>query len=342
MSWQFDGNTSRAFVPSGSWTYFDTAGWTISFWFKIFGTGTNAHQHWFFHRSGASLTDANTIGARINETNNIITSLYRSDTNNAWDCLYDPGVLNEWTSSGWTNLVMTMSRVIANTTTSDFTDDVRVGKLYVNGVLSESDNTHTNLDACNLGFIVFGKIGNASTQRTLSGALAEWPKWDRVLSADDISRLYRGHSPLHLNPTIYYPMRNDYVDRVIGLTGIGINNVAILTDHPDIGYKVYYPTETSIDLQGLTHRVGKLEEKGYIDFVTWAPGQITPTGCAQSGLFFSQAKVGEAYQVSANATLSGCLPTCHVDTSGFLTISVRNPGNTAVTVGATRWNVFRL
>jgi hypothetical protein len=341
MSWQFDGTTSRIFIPSGSWTLFPKEGWTISFWFKILGTGVNAHQHWFFHRSGASLTDANTISCRINESNNVMTSLSRSDSNAFLTSAYTPASNEEWTSSGWVHVVMTKTRSVCDGTQT-ITDDLSYGSLYVNGGKNDTDSD-PNFDDLNAGFICFGKIGNAASARTLSGCLAEWAKWDRVLTPEEISRIYRGQSPITLNPTIYYPMRNDYIDRSMGLTGIGVNNIAILADHPPVGYKGYYPTaESTANLVSVYNRIGNLETKGFIDFVDWAPGQITATGCAQSGLLFSYARVGEAYQVAANATLSGCLPTCHVDTSGFLTISVRNPGNTAVTVGATRWNVFRL
>lgn len=342
MAWQFNGVNSAAYVPSGEWTLFSTDGWTISFWFKIYGTGTSAHQHWFFHRSGASLTDANTIGTRINETSNIITALYRSDNNQALDVQYDPGTTNEWTSSGWVHLVQTQSRRISNSTINDATDDYSIGRLYVNGVLADTDNTHTGFDAANLGRIVFGKIGNASTNRTLSGALAEFVKWDRVITSTEVAQLYAGHSPLYLNPTFYFPMRNDYVERIIGFTGIGINNVPIISDHP-IGAKQYIPVnEYSTNTSIINNRLGQLEQKGYVDFIDWAPGQIVATGCAQSGLMFSQARLGEAYQVAGNGTLSGCIATAQVDTSGLLTISVRNPGLQNVTVGVTRWNIYRI
>jgi len=343
MSWQFDGTTSRAFVPSGAWTFFPKEGWSVSVWWKILGTGVNNHQHFMFHRSGAGIGDANTASIRINESTNAVTALIRTDSNNFMDMVHSPGSINEWTASGWTHAVMTRSRALPNATASVVSDDTSVGRLYINGNLMDTDDTHTGLDDLNMGFIVFGKRGDTASAVTLSGCLAEWAKWDRVITSEEVQRLYRGNSPLNMNPTLYFPMRNDYIERVIGLTGIGINNVAILSEHPVAGYRTYYPTtEVSTNMNSVYNRIGKIEEKGYVDFINWAPGQISPTGCAQSGFLFSQAQVGEAYQVAANGNMSGCISTAQIDVSGILTISIRNPGATAVTVGATRFNVYRI
>lgn len=342
MSWQFNGINSVIYMPSGSWSVFHKEGWSVSFWYKILGTGTNAHQHWFFHRSGASLTDASTISVRINETNNTITSLYRSDSNAFITQTHSPGTLNEWTSSGWVHLVITKGRPMPGGTASDTTDDVSYGALYINGGLQEIDSD-PNFDDLNIGTMVFGKIGNAAANRTLSGSLAEWVKFDRVITSEEVTRLYNGNSPLNMNPAIYYPMRNDYVDRTLGLTGVGVSNVPIMIDHPGVGYKNFYPSaESTIRVGEVYNRVGKLEERGYLDLVNWAPGQVLSTGVAQTGLMFTQAKIGDAYYVAPNGPLSGCVPSVYVDTSGVLTISLKNHGAANVTVGATQWFVYRM
>jgi len=340
MSWQFDGDTSRAYIPTGDHTNFASPTWSISWWFKILGTGVNAHQHYFFHKSGVGLTSENTISARINEATNVLTiAVWDSQSpaggGTSFSTSYDPSSIAEWTSSGWVHAVITKTRPVGATNTV-------YSSLYLNNHLVSTDS-QDGFQVVTGTFIVFGKIGNASTARTLSGCLAEWTKFDRCLSPGEVNQLYRGHSPLHLNPTLYFPMRNDYIDRVKNLTGVGINNVALLQDHPPVGYKNYYPTdEAVVTVPTLVGRVGTLESKGYVDYVDWAPSAIAGTGCAQSGLMFSQARVGEAYTVAGNATLSGCLATAQVDTSGILTISVRNPGVIPVTVGVTRWNVYRL
>lgn len=338
MAWQFNGTNSCIYIPSGNWTTFGTSGTTISLWFNI--ENNTPSQHWFFHRSGAGLSDGG-VSFRLTESSNILTTIGRDINNNA-NSTY---TLNsdghgEWSGSGWVHAVLTKSRNFADNTTATTNDDTAYHRLYINSQIAGTDTVTGSIQIVS-GPMVLGRRGDTPTNTTLLGMMAEFAVWDRVLSDSEISKLYRGHSPEFLGPVLYYPMRNDFVDRVLNLTGISMNNVVLATGHP-VPHKYYIAEDDQISVTNLAGRVGNLESKGYNDFVSFSPGLIGPTGFARSDVLFSQARVGEAYVIAGNASLSGCIATAQVDVSGSLTITVRNPTNVDQNVQATSWRVYKL
>lgn len=343
MAIAFNGTNSVLYCPTGQWGVLPAAGWTISFWFRVSGDPGVSHQHWFYHRSGAALTDGRAASFRINESSNSITALVRDDVNTAAvNCIYsNPG---EWGQSGWVHAVVQKSRPQSESVSVGTIDDVHYSRLYLNNHVGDTDTRTGSIDT-NFNPIVFGKIGNAATDRTLSGDMAEFCIFNRVLTKDEVNQLYNGHDPQFLNPVLYFPFRNDYIDRVNGLTGIGISNVPIITDHPPVVCKGYYPGENNINIiPDLLTRVGRMEQKGLLDFIDWIPGAIAPSGgYAQTGAFFGQARVGECYQAVPNRSISGCIVHAYASNSGTLTMTVHNPtpvsGNLSHVI---RWSIYRL
>jgi hypothetical protein len=340
MSWQFNGTNSALYIPSGSWTTMSASGHTISIWFYVEAPGPT--QQWFFHRSGAASTDGG-VSIRITESNNIITTVGR-DVNNTAGSTYTINSFSpagEWSTSGWVHTVITRSRNVPGNVTATTNDDIAYHRFYINSVIVDSA-TITGAREIVSGPMVFGRRGDTATNTTLQGNLAEYAMWDRVLSESEISKLYRGHSPEFLAPVIYFPMRNDYVDRVLGITGGGVNNVTLATGHPIAHRRYLAEDDSSVSTPNLAGRVGVLETRGYSDFVSYSPGTIEPTGFAQSSILFSQGRVGDAYVIAGNTSLSGCIATAQVDVSGSLTITVRNPTNLVKNVQATSWRVYKL
>lgn len=343
MSVAFDGRNTTLVIPSGTWGVLDTEkGYSISIWGRVSGDNGVSQQQWLFHRSGAALGDANTCSIRITESSNAVTALDR-DSANSLGVNITYSSTGEWSNSGWFNMIVTRSRPYAGNITLGRSDDTSYSKLYINGHLASSDS-RTGALTTNINPICIGKIGNTQSLRTFSGDLAEFAIWDRVLSEGEISQIWRGHDPQFLEPVLYFPLRNDYVDRINNITGIGITNARLILDHPpQVKVKGYYPLEEAVTvIPELITRLGTLEQRGLLDFVDWIPGSIVASGYSQTGAFFGEARVGEGYQIYPNRSISGCITHVYASNSGTLTMTVYNPTSTQVNLtDVVRWNVFR-
>lgn len=357
MAWYFHDSTSRVTVPSGGYMDLLTSGngATISVWFLVLNTGVpdGSHQHFIYHRSGVGLTQPNTPSLRIQEsTNNVIPILWDNQSpagaSTSIDCTHSPGTGNDWRASGWVHAVQTFTHSEPASRTGNLT---RTSNFYLNGALAVTDSQDGLQSATGIT-LIFGRRGNVSTEAnlTLSGCIAEFAKFDRVLSPTEITQLYRGHDPELLSngaPTVYFPMRNDFVDRRLGLTGVQVN-VLITGNHP-IPDKFYSPINLrQVTLPQLDGRLGKVEERGFLDYVYWTPGTVGATGISQTGAFFSQAKLGDGYIIAPNRSLSGCLVSAYasggnVGNSGFLQIIVSNISPLSVDLNAeVKFSVYRL
>ena len=343
MSYSFNGAGSYIAIPSGHWGHLSLSGWTVAMWFKVVGSGTvGTHQHHLISKSGSD-TNGTTLSLRITESNDIFTFLARDDNTNliVSTNAIDPPNNAEWSNSGWVHVVVAKSTPYDSAnTTSTTNDSLHYAYIYFNGNLTATD-TRTGCIDINCNPIYLGRRGDSTTNLTLSGNIAEFATWNRRLSQTEITQLYLGHSPHFLKPAIYLPLRNDTIDHMAGVTGLVFSNTQVSSDHP-IDSNVYIQLDDKANIWNLSNRIGALESKGFNDTVAWSPGQIASGVTVQSGLFFSQARVGDAYVVAGNASLSGCVATAHVDTSGILTISVRNPSNILQGVQATSWRVYKL
>jgi hypothetical protein len=68
--------------------------------------------------------------------------------------------------------------------------------------------------------------------------MAEWAKWDRALTSDEIDALAKGFAPEFFKDSLawYVPMIREYDERMVPLTVT--NNSSTVTDHPPIIYPV--------------------------------------------------------------------------------------------------------
>lgn len=338
MSAVFNGATSYIGIPTGSYLNFGIQ-WTVSWFFKINGTGIS-QQHYFFHRSGIGLTGDNTISARFVESTNAFIPFYRDSLAVAASTSTTTG---EFAGSGWYHAVMVRQR--------NRSDGTSVLTNYLNGVQLGVDDTHfcTGINFTTPLFL--GRRGDTTTSVVLSGQMAEFAKFDRCLTKAEILQLYSGHDPQLLSngkPSLYFPLRNDYADRIVGVTGIA-TVMSLSPDHP-VPEKVYIQTnDTQNILPQLDGRVGSLEQRGFIDYIDWTPGGVPPSGISQTGAFFSSARLGDGYIASPNRSLSGCTVQAYASggnngvNSGTLQLIVMNLSPLPVDLsGQVRFNIYRL
>lgn len=359
MAGYFIDSTSRMRIPSGQYMDLGISGWSLAVWAKVLSTGSpdGSHQQFIFHNSGLGLTQPNTPSIRIVESNNILAA-------NFWDSQSPAGVgtntvINtsppstgidgEWSASGWFHIVFQTSRGHAASRTGNLT---RYTSLYINSTLIGVDS-QDGLQAATGINLILGRRGNVSSESnlTLTGCLAEFCKFDRCLSDTEIKQLYNGHDPELLSngpPAVYYPLRNDFIDKITGRTGVQFN-VLLTGDHP-IPDKFYYPIgERQTTLPQLDGRVGILEQRGLVDRIDWTPGGVPPTGISQTGAFFSQARLGDGYIAAPNRSLSGCTVSCYASggaapgNSGYLQMIVTNLSPLPVDLsGQIRFSIYRL
>lgn len=352
MAWFFIDSQSRVAVPTGTHMDLGPNGWSLSIWFKILGTGAGdgSQQHYMFNRSGATLADPNNPTLSINESSNTLTwAVWDTGTPTALSVAYVPGT-GDWVASGWNHFLATVTTAQATSRTGDLT---RYSSVYINGRLAGADAVpgFTYLTGVNL---YFGRRGNASLavgNLNLSGCLAEFCKFDRALSKTEVLQIYQGHDPEILPngpPTVYFPMRNDFVEKRLGITGVQVN-VFVTGDHP-VSDKVYIPTsDRQVTLPQLDGRLGQLEGRGFLDFVYWTPGGVPPSGISQTGALFSQARLGDGYIVAPNRSLSGCTVSCYAsggtnnNQSGILQMIVTNMTPLPIDLsGQVRFSIYRL
>lgn len=359
MAGYFINSTSRMRIPSGQYMDLSASGWSLSIWARVLGTGVDdgSHQHFLYHNSGVGLTSPNTPSMRIIESSNSLVA-------NFWDSqptasavtntsvtytASTTGIAGEFSNTGWFHVVWQTSRGQPASRTGNVT---RSSALYLNGNLVGFDSQDGLQGATGINLFL-GRRGDVSSQANLfiTGCLAEFSKFDRCLSFTEIRQLYSGHDPELLPggpPRVYYPLRNDFVDKRNGITGVQVN-VLLTGDHP-IPDKFYVPiNDQQITLPQLDGRVGKLEERGFIDYVDWTPGGVNPTGIAQTGAFFSQARLGDGYIVAPNRSLSGCTVTAYASggaspgNSGYLQMIVSNLSPLPVDLsGQVRFSIYRL
>ena len=353
MAGYFIDSTSRMRIPSGQYMDLSASGWAIAIWIKILGSGEN-HQNFIYHNSGQGLTEPNSPSVRIVESTNIIgVNFWDSRTPSAATTSttinHDPGAANEWSNSGWFHLVQQTSNGQPASATGDTT---RYTTLFINGNRVATDGQNGLVGATGLNLIL-GRRGDVSSQSNLSltGCLAEFCKFDRCLSSTEIRQLYSGHDPELLPngpPAVYYPLRNDFIDKITGRTGVQVN-VLLTGDHP-IPDKFYHPIGTQqTTLPQLDGRVGILEKRGFLDTIDWTPQGVPPTGISQTGAFFSQARLGDGYIAAPNRSLSGCTVSCYASggaapgNSGYLQMIVTNLSPLPVDLsGQIRFSIYRL
>lgn len=358
MAGYFINSTSRMRIPSGQYMDLSPSGWSLSIWAKLLSTGVDdgSHQHFLYHNSGVGLTSPNTPSIRIVEsTNSLVANFWDSQstasaaTNNS--VTYNPnntGIGGELSATGWFHVVWQTSDGLPASATGNIT---RYSTLYLNGVKIGVDSQDGLQGATGINLIL-GRRGDVSSQANLfiTGCLAEFAKFDRVLSYTEILQLASGHDPELLSsgpPAVYYPLRNDFIDKMTGRTGVQVN-VLLTGDHP-IPDKYYQPTNDWQNLlPQLDSRVGILEKRGFLDTIDWTPGGVPPTGISQTGAFFTQAKPGDGYLLSPNRSLSGCIPYAYASggngiTSGTLQMIISNLSPLPVDLsGQIRFSVYRL
>jgi hypothetical protein len=352
MAWYFNAADSRVTIPTGTYLDLGGSGWTLCLFAKILGTGLpdGSQQHYFISRSGVGLSTPNQPTLRINESTNTVTWAVWDSNSNSMTVANIPGTGNEWSASGWFHVGVTMSSDHATSRTGDLT---KYTNFYINGDIIGSDslNGFSILTGVNLLFGRRGDVATTNAVTTLTGCLAEFCKFDRVLSKTEMRQIYRGHDPELLPngpPTVYFPMRNDFVERRLGITGVQVG-VFITGDHP-ISDKVYISTtDRQVTLPQLDGRVGQLEGRGFLDFVYWTPGGVPPSGISQTGALFSQARLGDGYIVAPNRSLSGCTVSCYAsggtnnNQSGILQMIVTNMTPLPIDLsGQVRFSIYRL
>lgn len=92
--------------------------------------------------------------------------------------------------------------------------------IYLNGTLTGNANqsvTGVIADIISLNDLV---IGNAnSSNRTFDGLIKDVKMWNRVLTTDEIAADYAGYNSPRNGLILDVPLRDDYNDKALGLTG---------------------------------------------------------------------------------------------------------------------------
>ena len=131
-------------------------------------------------------------------------------------------------NTSWTHIVIQRTGDASNCTVT----------IYINGS-SAGNATDNALGAINAAASWY--FGNASAgNRPLNGALAEWAKWDRELTADEITGLSKGFAPSFYPASLmwYVPMIREYIEMKVPIvvTNGASTAATTVTDHPRIIY----------------------------------------------------------------------------------------------------------
>ncbi len=216
-AWLFDGVDDYVTVADNAALSIPAGDWTVGGWVKLTSNTTSTNQ--IILEWGNAPTFSQDITLEI--TNN-------AGTTDEITGYYDDG------TSGNVSITSTSSPFTSNTNWTHvlFINSGTSFNVYINGAsVASTTSSRGGIDvtpALRLGV-------SGSTDRFLNGSLAEWAKWDRALSADEIAGLAKGFSS-NCYPGFKWlvPMVRNYQELKENLTVT--NTGSTVSDHPRIFY----------------------------------------------------------------------------------------------------------
>ncbi len=220
MGWHVDetsghhvtiGDNAALTLPDGDWTMGgwikldDNTGNRYQYFLSWSGFSSDPSFQWFFHE--ALQADANKLSVRVRDADGDFYG-----TGNVMST-GTPG-----TSTAWQHLAAVRS---GSTLTQ-----------YINGSADGSE-TDVSVNSCDATTAMYlGMRSDNDPNRRLGGAMAEWAKWDRALSTDELAALAAGWTPDQF-PTPVWQLRmwgDEYSEMRVPLTVT--NNGSTAADHP--------------------------------------------------------------------------------------------------------------
>ena len=228
MAFRFvDGDAGGVSLADNAALSFPDSSWTIGGWFKLDHNSGSAYQ-WLVGWDLLSVVPSFNIYVNEDGTgvaNKIDCWLESASERKLWRTTTTPG-----TSRIWQHIMVTRDTVGS------------VCTIWINGV--DAGNTpDTDMDGINVAdSMYFGIQADDNALRRLDGCMAEWAKWDRLLTSDEILALVDGFSPALMPNSLawYCPMVRNYVElrEAIGVT----NTASSVENHP----RIYNPCGSAI------------------------------------------------------------------------------------------------
>ena len=228
MAWSFDESNDDVQITDDPVLTLPDGNWAIAGWVKL-DNNTGSLFQYFFSWGGASASPSINLlfneasAANPNELRFLIADSGGDQANGI--STGTPG-----TSTAWQHIII--QRAVSTYTQ------------YVDGS-ADGSATNAAVGAIDVGTaLYFGARSDEDADRRFGGDMAEWAKWDRVLTADEQAALATGFSPLFFPQELkwYLPMVRPYVEVREGLT---VTNVGSTTGaHPAI----IYPSGNQIGL----------------------------------------------------------------------------------------------
>jgi hypothetical protein len=215
MAWLFDGIDDYATIAPDAALAMGEGDWTLAGWVRVTSNAGSAYMYflswnalsavnscnWYFNEMG--IADANKLRFFIRDSEGNLAEGMSSGT---------PGA-----SDAWQHLLLRRS----GGSIAQFVNGAADGAGYTGPFAKvESDQT-----------LHLGGRNDLDPNRFFNGAMAEWAKWDRALSAGEIAALVSGAAPGNIPTGLawHLPML-DYRPRIAGLTIA--NHGGTLVDHP--------------------------------------------------------------------------------------------------------------
>ena len=231
MAWNFNEVDQYVSVADHAALTFPDGDWTVAGWVKLDDTTGNGWQYiisWGLH--GADPSWNWYIGEEDAPSTNPYSLRFQiDDAAGDFKSYYTTG--NVFNTTNWVHCVLRRS-------SGTFT-------MFVDG--SENATHHSSSGTVNdinvAGALEFGRRSDDHPDRYLGGSLAEFGKWDRALTDEELAALAKGFAPTFFRHNLawYVPMIRPYHEHVAGLSLT--NNSSTVVDHPNIIYP-FSPTVT--------------------------------------------------------------------------------------------------
>lgn len=223
MAWSFDGVSDYVTIADNAALDLPSGDWTIAGWFKLASTADTGDDAYFFQHGASASTS-------------IRFALYSSG-GSTMDAVY----------ARFTGSVFVPDADAPNWTPNTNWNQIRIERdgnncrIYMNGSQIASEDITGLGGIAPSGTFYFSRDPGGSTD-WFPGLMAEWAKWDRVLTTAEAEALTKGFAPTFFRNSLgwYVPMMREYVELKNGLSIT--NNGTAIGDHPNI----IYPTRPYI------------------------------------------------------------------------------------------------
>ncbi len=209
MARNFDGSSTYLSIADDAALTLLDGNWCLAGWINTDELPGSGFQYFYSHGAFAATSSCNMF---IQESSGQVTVAAKSD-----DAVfkYLSHASSAITAGGWHHILL-----------HNVGDDLR---LYTNGTQRANDNTAWG-GINPSGAMLIGKLTGATSY--LDGHVAEWAKWDAVLSDEQIAALVAGVRPTEVGtrPAWYMPMLAGLDEEIAGLAAT--NYGTTISEHP--------------------------------------------------------------------------------------------------------------